>query len=36
MEERINFDFNENLEYITDDNKFDREKFNKDKDSHFL
>ncbi|MGD9553053.1 MAG: CRISPR-associated helicase Cas3' [Arcobacteraceae bacterium] len=35
-EEMYGYYFVENLEYITDDGKFDREKFNKDKNSRFL
>jgi CRISPR-associated endonuclease/helicase Cas3 len=35
-EEMHGYYFVENLEYITDEGKFDREKFNKDKDSQFL
>jgi CRISPR-associated endonuclease/helicase Cas3 len=35
-EEMYGYYFVENLEYITDEGKFDREKFNKDKNSQFL
>jgi CRISPR-associated endonuclease/helicase Cas3 len=35
-EDMYGYYFVENLEYITDEGKFDREKFNKDKDSKFL
>jgi len=35
-EEMYGYYFVKNLEYITDEGKFDREKFNEDKNSRFL